>query len=97
MVNKRKKKGKKNNQDIRKYGLLQPPPLRSDAQLQPSSPTIVNKSQLIFQLSTSPTPLNSPFPQEKSCNSQIPALESNPSNLPQIRHFSQFPNLRILS
>ena len=42
MVNKRKKKGKKNNQNIRKYGLPQPPLLKSDTQLQPSPVTIVH-------------------------------------------------------
>ena len=62
MANKRKKKGKKNNQDIRKYGLIQPSPQRSDAQPQPSPSTIVNKSQLISHLPTPPTPPNSPFP-----------------------------------
>ena len=90
MVNKRKKKGKKNNQNIRKYEFLQLPPLRSDAQLQPSPLTIVSKSQLISQLPNSPTPLNSLFPQERPCNSQIPALESNPPDLPQIWCFSFF-------
>ena len=97
MVNKRKKKGKKNNQNIRKYGLPQPPSLRSDTQLQPSPLMIVNKSQLISQLPTSPTPLNSPFPQERPCDSQIPALEPNPPDLPQIQCFSWFPDLRVLS
>ena len=97
MVNKREKKGKKNNQNIRKYGLLQPLSLRSDAQLQPSPLIIVNKFQLISQLSNPPTPLNSPFPQERPCDSQILILESNPPNLPQIWCFSQFPDLRVLS
>ena len=62
MVNKRKKKGKKNNQDIRKYGLVHPPPQRSNAQLQPSPSTIVNKSQLISYLPTPPHPPQLPFP-----------------------------------
>ena len=65
-----------------------PSPLKSDAQLQPSPLMIVNKSQLISQLPTSPTPLNSPFPQERPCDSQIPALEHNLLDLPQIWHFS---------
>ena len=97
MMNKRKKKGKKNNQNIKKYRLVHSPPQRSDAQLQPSPLTIVNKFQLIFHLPTPSTPLNSPFPQERLCNSQIPSLESNPPKLPQICHFSCFPDLRILS
>ena len=84
MVNKRKKKGKKNNQNIRKYKLLQPLSLRFDVQLQPSPSMIVNKSQLISQLFNPPTSLNSPFPQERPCDSQISALESNPPDLPQI-------------
>ena len=58
---------------------------------------IVNKSQLISHLPTPPTPPNSPFPQERPCNSQIPSLESNPPKLPQIYHFSHFPDLKILS
>ena len=97
MVNKKKKKGKKNNQNIRKYGLLQPLSLRSNVQLQPSPLTIVNKSQLISQLFNPPTSLNSPFPQKRLCDSQILALESNPPDLPQICYFSQFPDLRVLS
>ena len=84
MVNKRKKKEKRIIKILESINSL----LRSDAQLQPSSSTIVNKSQLISQLPTSPTPLNSPFPQEGSYDSQILTLEPNPPDLPQIQQFS---------
>ena len=63
----------------------------------PSPSIVVNKFQLISQLPIPPTHLNSPFPQERPCDSQITSLKSNPPDLLQIQCFSYFPDLRVLS